>query len=106
MSIAEWDGMMPHSITIEPYQSVDPYGVYIYGSAVTYQARIQGKMRLIMNMQGEQIASSVTVYVAGFGITQQDRLTLPSPFVPNQPPILNVGVVSDESGLHHTVIYA
>ena len=85
---------------------MDQYGQDAYGAPLSYRARVQGKIRKITTVQGEEAVSTITVYVAGMGIVPQDRLTLPSPFVPAQPKILDVGIVSDENGSHHTVLYA
>lgn len=103
--IDEWHDMMPDTVSVEPFSGVDQYGAYSYGTAVSYRARAQGRMRMITDVNGEQRMSQVTVYISGTGIGPQDRLTLPARFSPTQPSILSVQPVSDEHGTHHTVIY-
>lgn len=105
MSFAEWLNMCPHTITVEPFASVDLYGNYSYGAPVTYRARVQGKMMMIANMQGEEVVSRVQVYLME-PVGPKDRVTLPATFQPTQPSILSVQRVSDENGSHHTVVYA
>lgn len=106
MGISEWADMMPHTITVEPFVSEDMYGKYTYGAPATHQARCQGKNRMVRTATGEEVASTVTVYVGLIGMNVKDRITLPATFHPTQPPILALGQVSDESGSHHTVVYA
>ena len=99
--------MMPHQIAIEPYQSHNQYGEPTYGAAVTYTARVQGKVRMIRDSTGVERVSTVMCYVATTAaIGPKDKLSLPSGWVPASPPILSVQRVSDESGDHHIVIYA
>lgn len=107
MQVGGWAHMMPHQISIEPYTGVDAWGAYTYGAAQTYRARVQGRTRVVTNVRGEEVVSKITVYVAATGgITAQDRLTLPSPWSPTQPPILDVQYVSNDVGHHHMVILA
>lgn len=105
MSFSDFLDFCPHSITVEPFASVDQYGAYTYGAPVVYRARVQGKNQVITNMMGEEAVSTIQVYLNGT-VTPQDRVTLPAPFVPTQPNILAIQRVSDESGQHHQVIYA
>lgn len=106
MAFSEWLDMCPHHISVEPFTGVDTYGSYTYGTAATYRARVQGKNRLVMNQQGEEAVSSITIYIASSTIGPKDRITLPAPFSPTVPNILDVQHVSDESGGHHTVVMA
>ena len=104
---AELIKMMPHTITVAPYSSDDRYGAPTFGTAVSYTALVQQKVRQVRNLAGEERVSMVTVYVnTTAAITPKDRLTLPAGFTPQTPPIISVARQSDESGLHHTVIYA
>lgn len=97
--------MCPHTITVEPFASIDLWGAKTYGAAVVYRARVQGKNTMITNTQGEEVVSRVQVYLAET-VGPKDRVTLPATFQPTQPEILSVQRVSDESGNHHTVVYA
>ena len=103
---SDWNDMLPHSITVEPFSGVDSYGAYTYGSAVTHRARVQGKNRLVTSVTGEEAVSHITIYVGTASIGPKDRVTLPAPFSPTVPNILDVQYVSDESGAHHSVVLA
>ena len=98
---------MPHRIVIEPVDGRDAYGQLTYGAAQTYQARIVGKARLVRDFAGKEVASTITIYVAGApDVRPEDRLTLPAgDFAVEQPPILSAGRHWDETGLHHAVLY-
>lgn len=105
MGVSDWDDMMPHRVTIEPYSSIDGYGAITYGAAVSYRARIQGKNTLVQTNTGEQKVARLTIYVAGTAIGPQDRITVPGPFTPTHPNILAIAQVSDENGQHHSTVY-
>jgi len=99
--------MMPHTLTVAPWTGHNAYGEATYGTAVSYTARVQGKMQMVRDAAGVERVSTVTCYVATTAsIGPKDKLTLPSGWVPVSPPILSVQRVSDEGGDHHTVIYA
>jgi hypothetical protein len=98
--------MMPHTVNVEPFTGLDARGAYSYGPSASYRGRVQGKSTLVMNTQGEEVVSHVTIYLPYASISAQDRVTLPAPFSPTQPSILSVEQVSDGAGQHHTVIYA
>lgn len=106
MLFSDFSDLCPHSVTIEPFSGLDQYGAKTYGAGITYQARVQGKVRMVKTLTGEEKVSMVTVYLAAGTVGAQDRITLPSPFSPTQPDILDVQHVSDENGQHHTVVYA
>lgn len=99
--------LMPHTVIIAPWTGQNAYGEPTYGAAVSYTARVQGKMRMMIDANGVERVSSVTVYVATTAaIGPKDKLTLPGGWTPASPPIIAVQRVSDEHGDHHTVIYA
>lgn len=104
MTFTDFLDCCPHSVTVEPFSSLDQYSAKTYGAAVTHRARVQGKTQMVNTLSGEEKVSTVTVYLATGTIGAQDRLTLPSPFTPTQPDILSVQFVSDEAGQHHTVV--
>jgi hypothetical protein len=96
-----------HTITVAPYASQNSYGEPTYGAAVSYKARVQGKMQMVRDSLGVERVSIVVCYVATTAsIGPKDKLTLPISFVPVSPPILSVQRQADESGDHHVVIYA
>ena len=104
MNFTDFLDMCPHTVTVEPFSSLDQYGAKTYGTAVTHRARVQGKTQMVRTLTGEETVSTVTVYLAASTVGVKDRITLPSPFTPTQPAILNVQRVSDESGQHHIVV--
>lgn len=106
MDFSFWHDMCPHQITVEPFVSVDTYGAYTYGSAVTHRARILGKNRIVTTIGGEEVVSHIQIYVGTATIGPRDRITLPAPFQPTQPNILDVQHVYDEGRHHHVVIFA
>jgi hypothetical protein len=103
---AELLELMPDTVVLEPYLSQDSYGQATYSAASTYQARVSGKVKKVTDANGSERVSMVTVYLASaVGVTVQDRITLPARFVPSQPKILAVGLLSDESGAYSDVVY-
>lgn len=106
MDISLWSDMMPHTLSVEPFTSIDAYGAATYGAAVQYTARIRPTNRSVTTATGEERVTVAIIYVAGASIGPQDRITLPAPASPVSPDIFDVTYVSDESGHHHTVIYA
>ena len=105
--IRDFLDLMGQTVTIEPFTGRDGYGVPTYGPEVAYRARVVGRVRLVRNAQGQDVASMHTVYLAASPvIAPEDRLTLPDEYVPRTPPILAVSRVPDERGIHHVVVYA
>lgn len=103
---SDWMDMCPHTITVEPFVGVDAFGAYAYGPPTSTRCRIQGKNQLVMTLSGEEMVSHITIYVPNTTVSPQDRYTLPAPFQPTVPNILDVRHVSDESGQHHSVVLA
>lgn len=99
--------MFSQTITVAPYVSQNSYGEPTYGTAVSYAARVQGKMQMVRDSMGQERVSTVTCFVATTAtISPKDKLELPLEFIPRQPPILAVERQSDEIGLHHVVLFA
>lgn len=92
-------------VTVEPYASMTGAQVFSYGTAVTYQAQIQRGAKRVTNSQGREVISNASVIIPErVHIDQRSRVTLPSGFVPNQPPIIGVEPLKG-LGMDHTVIY-
>jgi len=105
--LAELAELFPESVTLEPYIGEGAMGASTYGAGVARACHIEGSSVLVRDSSGQERTSSVQVYLAGaFGITEKDRLTLPSPWNPTQPPIIAVGRESDELGPLYEVAYA
>ncbi len=105
MSISDYRSMMKNIVQIEPWKSRDSYGDATYGTTKTYQARIEMKATLIRDANGREIAARGKVYLATSTVpSTKDRLTLPTPYTPTNPLILDVRPVEDETGIHHVVL--
>lgn len=106
MALDEFVDLMPASITVEPYAAQDEYGTESYGAAVTYKAHIQGKTIKKISFSGEERVSNFQCYLnTATAISPRDRVTLPSGYSPQQPPIIAVGRHMDENGAHHVVLF-
>ena len=107
MAFEDYLDMMPHEITIEPHTGNNAFGAPTYGSAVTYRALVQQKVNLVRDLSNRERASNTKVFVGTVdSIDARSRMTLPTGFLPSQPPIIRVDRPSDERGIHHTVIFA
>ena len=101
--------MMPYTIYIRRLTGYDVYGKPVYGAAEDFRAAIQGTGgRPIRDAKtGNERVSTYAVYVATTAmIAPEDKLVLPSQFVPNSPPIIRVDPQSNENGIHHMVVYS
>lgn len=93
-------------IMLEKWVGQTEYGDASYGSKMQVACRIEGKVRMVRTVEGLEQISTTTIYVYGDRdvpmITTQDRITLPSPPytapIPNQPPIIAVIHMPDETG--------
>lgn len=93
------------TVTIEPVSAVSSSQVITYGSAVTYSALVQRGAKRVIGPSGREVISNVQVIIPErVAVDQRSRLTLPTGFVPLQPPILGVEPLKG-LGLDHTVIY-
>jgi hypothetical protein len=92
-------------VTVEPFAALSVGQAYTYGTAVTYQALIQRGAKRVTNPQGREVISNVSVIIPErVHIDQRSRVTLPSGFVPNQPPIIGIEPLKG-LGMDHTVVY-
>lgn len=83
--------LLPDSITIEPFSANTVTQAPTFGAAVTYRAQIYGELSIVIDASGQDLKSSVRVIIPDrVHIDPRDRLTLPTGWVPNQPPILAV----------------
>lgn len=99
--------LMPHDIEIEPFSHRDAWGNKSYRSANTYRGRIENKRRKVISRTGAEVLSETTIYLATtVGISPDDRLTLPSGYLPQHPEIISVKKDDDEWGGYGTRIYA
>lgn len=93
------------TVTIEPMLSRDGYGLATYGIGVDYPCRIDSATRQTVNVNGVDRSQIAVIFIPGNPvITPSDRITLPATFDPQQPPMLKVDALQDESGPHHMEI--
>lgn len=99
--------LLPDTVNIAPYSSIDQHGTVTYGANVEYQARVEGRVRMVRDPEGNERVSTVTVYLASSpGISPKDRLTLPAGYTPSQPRIIAVERMPDENGAYYEAVYS
>ena len=104
-----WDpsltGLLEDTITVEPFVSETAGRAQTYGTAVEYAALIQRGAKRIIGAAGREVISNIQVYIPErVHIDQRSRVTLPTGFVPNQPPIIGLEPLKG-LGLDHTAVY-
>lgn len=101
---ASLKAMMEDTVTIEPYVSADRSQAPSYGASVTYSALVEGGVRRKISVGGRDVESTVQVTIPDrVFVDQRSRITLPTGFAPQQPPILGVEH-RKFGGLDHTVV--
>jgi head-tail adaptor len=105
---AEYLGLMPDTVSVEPFVSQDGSGVPSYGPGVSCRARIEAGVGRRTNVPAEEssalafvILAPYTVDGAALAVTPRDRLTLPTGYSPSTPRIVSAMRANDEDGLHH-----
>lgn len=53
--------LLPHTITVRPYQGTGPYGD-VFGDPTVHQAFVEDRRRLVVSTSGEEVISETTVY--------------------------------------------
>jgi hypothetical protein len=97
--------LMTDTVTIEPFVSMTGNQAHTYGSAVTYQAQVLPFSTRIINQQGREVESTASVIIPGrIAVDHRSRITLPSGFSPQHPPIQRVEPAAG-LGLDHTRIW-
>lgn len=103
---ASLESLMEDTVTIEPFSALTGGQVASYGAAVTYVAVIEGGAQRIVGADGREVISTVRVIIPErVAVDTRSRITLPSGFTPQQPPILKVEPLKG-LGLDHTRVYA
>ena len=98
--------LLRSSVSIAPWSSQDFSGVPTYGDAVTYAARVVGRVRIVRALNGDEVVSTKTIYLAeNVNVGTKDQITLSTNETPQSPPIIAVGRYPDSQGEAHTVIY-
>ena len=105
MPIADFNDMMPHTLTITEFVSRDKYNAPSYGSPITYTGRVVYEDKLTRNMNpksptfDEEVIASGAVWLQTTTlIDYNDKLELPNGDTPD---IVSVQVVPDDDGTHH-----
>ena len=100
---AELKELYPDIVYVEPKTGINVNNEETYGAKKEYQARVSGSHKQVRDTTGELRLSTVQVHLyAKDVIGPDDRVTLPDDWTPQQPRILEVQMVPDEDGLHHT----
>lgn len=96
--------LMPSTITIQAFNSVNQYGEPTYSTGTTtYRAYIQEQPEEISDAYGREIISSHTIYVASTTrIPITSKLVLPDG---TDPAIVRSDVMYDQDGIHHVVLF-
>lgn len=97
--------MMEDTITIAPFSSFDVSQAATYGTGVSYSCLIEGGAKRKIHVGGRDVESTVKVTIPDrVFVDQRSKLTLPTGFSPQTPPILGVEHLRFD-GLDHTVVY-
>lgn len=101
---ADFLDLMPHTIKIHKFSSVNQYGTPTYAtSALEYRARVVYKTRMLKTDEGQQLVTRGVVYVHGDPKTStKDKITLPNG---DTPKMVFIEHYPDESGDNHEVIH-
>jgi hypothetical protein len=101
---------MSDTITLAPPTGYDDRGQATYGAAVSYACRIEpidnsrGEV-VIRSAQNQERRAQWKIYIgSAAAINALSKLTLPSGFDPQTPPIFAVGRWADGDSTHHTVL--
>ena len=104
--------LMQQHVTIEPFTAYDAYGVASYGSAVSYEAAVVGKIERVVTVEGQEVPSRQTVYLkSNVMMRPEDRITLSSGDVGStesyatQPAIVSIGRYPMGTTAGCTVVY-
>lgn len=99
---AELLAMLDTTVTIAQAASRDAYGKPTMAAGVIYQARVQPKVQLVINEQGQEVPIMGVVYLPP---TAAVRTTSTITFADGTTmPVKYVSVVHDNTGPHHVVI--
>jgi hypothetical protein len=96
-------GMMPVTVTVEPFVTQDGYSKAAYGDPVSYQVFLDETSRMHRTSTSQVLYAQGTVYLPPTAVVgTKDRLTLPDG---QQPKVVGVDRQFDDQGLHHLELY-
>ena len=105
--VADLADMLPDTLTAQP-GSLDAFGEWTAsGAALTPDCYIEGETRLVRDQTGQEVVSSVQVYVGSVNGLDVDgyRYTLPARFVPSgELRAIGVQQISDDGGANYEVV--
>lgn len=111
-AVSAWSDLMRQSISVSAPGLPDDYGAKTYAAPVSYQCRIVGKVKSVINVRGETVVSQQTCYLmTADAIDPESQVTLSTDDVGStqaqkiHPSIVATGRYPDENGAHHSVIY-
>lgn len=95
--------LMPYTVTVAPKSGQNQYNEPTFGTAVSYQARIAGKIMELRSKKGEDVTTTFELWLDTTDVIAPDaQLTLTgSQWIDTTPEIFTVRRVSDENGDSH-----
>tara|TARA_R100001086_G_scaffold234689_1_gene157072 strand:- start:622 stop:990 length:369 start_codon:yes stop_codon:yes gene_type:complete len=95
--------LMPYTVTVAPKSGQNQYNEPTFGTAVSYQARIAGKIMELRSKKGEEVTTTFELWLDTTDVIAPDaQLTLTgSQWIDTTPEIFTVRRVSDENGDSH-----
>ena len=95
--------LMPYTVTVAPKSGQNQYIEPTFGTAVSYQARIAGKIMELRSKKGEDVTTTFELWLDTTDVIAPDaQLTLTgSQWIDTTPEIFTVRRVSDENGDSH-----
>jgi hypothetical protein len=110
--------LMPDRVQIQHFTSMstDGYGVRTYGTASTFQCRIEQHVQLMKDTQHKDVVSTTRIYMptttlngTTHFVSVSDRVVLNSTYdetgIHLSPPIIWVERQNDDKGAHHQVVW-
>lgn len=105
----EFDDFLTTTVTYAAHASMSLSGAQTFSTAsITVKARIEHDTRLVRDQQGREVVSTARIFMKPTSttgstciVTIKDKITLPSGYAPQIPPIIQVRRQNDEDGLHH-----
>ena len=83
--------LLPDEITIEPFVSTTVTHADVYGAAVIFPAQVVNEYERVVGRDGRVIKSVARAIIPDrVHIDPRSRVTLPTGWIPNQPPIVVV----------------
>lgn len=84
------------TVAIEPFSAYNDYGEPTYGTAVSNNARIVQKTKMVRDAGGKEVVSTTQIYVNGSAtVATTSRITLPDG---TKPLILAIDITPDARG--------